>query len=104
MPKLPITEFRERKERGPKIAVLTAYDYPTARIVDQAGVDMVLVGDSLGMVCLGYPDTVSVTMEEMLHHTAAAARATERALVIGDMPFLSYQVSAEEAVRNAGRF
>jgi 3-methyl-2-oxobutanoate hydroxymethyltransferase len=104
MPKLSLTELAERKKRGPKITVLTAYDFPTARIVDQAGIDLILVGDSLGMVCLGYPDTVSVTMEEMLHHTAAAARAAERALTIGDMPFLSYQVSPEEAVRNAGRF
>jgi 3-methyl-2-oxobutanoate hydroxymethyltransferase len=103
MPKLSIPELQERKTRGPKITVLTAYDYPTARIVDRAGVDMVLVGDSLGMVCLGYPDTVPVTMEEMLHHTAAAARGTEHAVVIADMPFLSYQVSVEEAVRNAGR-
>jgi 3-methyl-2-oxobutanoate hydroxymethyltransferase len=104
MPKLSIPELLDRKNRGPKLTMLTAYDYPTARIVDRAGVDLILVGDSLGMVCLGYPDTVSVTMEEMLHHTAAAARGTERALVVGDMPFLSYQVSEEEAVRNAGRF
>jgi 3-methyl-2-oxobutanoate hydroxymethyltransferase len=84
--------------------MLTAYDYPTARLVDQAGIDLILVGDSLGMVCLGYPDTVSVTMEEMLHHTAAVARGTERAVVVGDMPFMSYQVNRDEAVRNAGRF
>ncbi len=87
-----------------KVTVVTAYDYPTARLVDQAGADVVLVGDSLGMVCLGYPDTVSVTMEEMLHHTAAAARGTSRALIVADMPFLSYQVSIPEAIRNAGRF
>lgn len=103
MPKLSIPELVDRKKRGPKITVLTAYDYPTARIVDQAGIDVVLVGDSLGMVCLGYPDTVPVTMEEMLHHTAAVARGTERAVVVADLPFLSYQVSVEEAVRNAGR-
>jgi 3-methyl-2-oxobutanoate hydroxymethyltransferase len=103
MAKLPITELQERKKRGPKITMLTAYDYPAARIVDQAGMDLILVGDSLGMVCLGYPDTVSVTMEEMIHHTAAAARGAERAIVVGDLPFLSYQVSVEDAVRNAGR-
>lgn len=103
MPKLPIPEILERKKRGPKITMLTAYDYPTARIVDQAGIDMILVGDSLGMVCLGYADTVSVTLEEMIHHTAAASRGTERALVVGDLPFLSYQISAEDAVRNSGR-
>jgi len=104
MAKLPLTELQDRKKRGPKITMLTAYDYPTARIVDASGIDLILVGDSLAMVCLGHPDTVSVTMEEMLHHTAAAARGAERALVVGDMPFLSYQVSEEEAVRNAGRF
>lgn len=104
MPKLTIPEVMQRKGLGPKLSMLTAYDYPTARLVDRAGVDLILVGDSLGMVCLGYPDTVPVTMEEMLHHTAAAARGAERAVIVGDMPFMSYQVSAEEAVRNAGRF
>lgn len=104
MAKLTLPEVLERKGRGPKLSMVTAYDYPTARLVDGAGVDLILVGDSLGMVCLGYPDTVSVTMDEMLHHTAAAARGTQRALVVGDMPFMSYQVSVEEAVRNAGRF
>jgi 3-methyl-2-oxobutanoate hydroxymethyltransferase len=95
--------FRALKGKE-KITVLTAYDYPTAKFVDEAGVDAILVGDSLGMVCLGYTDTVPVTMEEMLHHTAAAARGTEHALVIADMPFLSYQVCIEEAIFNAGRF
>lgn len=104
MPKLSIPSLQERKRTGPKLSMLTAYDYPTARLMDQAGIDLLLVGDSLAMVCLGHADTVSVTMEEMLHHTAAAARGAERALVVGDMPFLSYQVSEEEAVRNAGRF
>lgn len=103
MPKLSLAEVQARKAGGPRLTALTAYDYPTARILDQAGIDIVLVGDSLGMVVLGYPDTVSVTMDEMLHHTAAAARGTERALVVADLPFLSYQVSAEDAVRNAGR-
>ncbi len=103
MPKLSIPALRERKGRGPKLTMLTAYDYPTARLVDGAGIDLILVGDSVGMVCLGYPDTVPVTMDEMVHHTAAVARGAEQAVVVGDLPFLSYQVSAEEAVRNAGR-
>jgi 3-methyl-2-oxobutanoate hydroxymethyltransferase len=103
MPKLAIPELRESKRRGQKLSMLTAYDYPTARIVDQAGVDMILVGDSLGMVCLGYADTVPVTMDEMVHHTAAVARAVERAIVVGDLPYLSYQVSAEDAIRSSGR-
>ncbi len=84
--------------------MLTAYDYPTALAVDQAGIDAILVGDSLAMVVLGYPNTLSVTMEDMLHHCRAVARGTRFALLIGDMPFMSYQVSTAEAVRNAGRF
>ncbi len=103
MAKLSLPELAQRKLRGPRLTMLTAYDYPTARIVDRAGIDLILVGDSLGMVCLGYPDTVSVTLDEMVHHTAAVARGTERALVVGDLPFLSYQVCAEDAVRSAGR-
>ncbi len=99
----PLT-FREKKAAGQPISVLTAYDLPTAMAVDQAGLDAVLVGDSLGMVVLGYETTLPVTMEEMLHHCRAVARGARRALRIGDMPFLSYQVSVEEAVRNAGRF
>jgi 3-methyl-2-oxobutanoate hydroxymethyltransferase len=87
-----------------RIGMLTAYDYPSARVVDQAGADVILVGDSLGMVILGYKDTLSVTMADMLHHTRAAARGTERALVVGDMPYLSYHLSIEETVRNAGEF
>ncbi|ROQ93180.1 3-methyl-2-oxobutanoate hydroxymethyltransferase [Desulfosoma caldarium] len=87
-----------------KLTMLTAYDYCTARWVDRGGVDMILVGDSLAMVMLGHEDTLSVTMEEMLHHTRAVARGTQRALVVGDMPFLSYQVSVSQAVENAGRF
>src|SRR5574340_1534368 len=86
-----------------KITCLTAYDYPTARLLDEAGVDVILVGDSLGMVVLGYESTLPVTIEEMLHHTRAAARGTKRALLIGDMPFMSYQVSVEDALYNAGR-
>jgi len=87
-----------------KIAVMTAYDYASATLADQAGMDVVLVGDSLAMVVLGHEDTLSVTMDEMLHHTKAVARGAKRALVIGDMPFLSYQISTAEAVKNAGRF
>ncbi len=92
------------KERGEKFAMLTAYDYPTAKLIDEAGVPVILVGDSLGMVVLGYDSTIPVTMEEMLHHTKAVARGTERAIVVGDMPFMSYQTSVEDALRNAGRF
>lgn len=87
-----------------KLTMLTAYDFPAARWVDQCGVDMILVGDSLAMVVLGHEDTLSVGMEEMIHHTKAVSRAAQRALVIGDMPFLSYQASIEQAVLNAGRF
>lgn len=87
-----------------KLSMLTAYDYPTAAIVDSCGIDMILVGDSLAMVVLGHEDTLSVTMEEMLHHTRAVTRGAGRCLVVGDMPFLSYQVSVEQAVANAGRF
>ncbi|MGH9786414.1 MAG: 3-methyl-2-oxobutanoate hydroxymethyltransferase [Terriglobia bacterium] len=86
------------------MTMLTAYDYPTALAMDKAGIDSILVGDSLGMVVLGYENTLPVTMEEMLHHARAVARGAKTALVIGDMPFMSYQVSVEEAVRNAGRF
>ncbi|GAB4270424.1 MAG: 3-methyl-2-oxobutanoate hydroxymethyltransferase [Deferrisomatales bacterium] len=103
MAKITLPELVERKARGPKLTMLTAYDYPTAKLVDGAGIDLILVGDSVGMVCLGYPDTVPVTMDEMVHHTAAVARGVERAFVVGDLPFLSYQTSVEDAVRNAGR-
>ncbi len=96
--------FRQKKERDEPITMLTAYDYPTALAEDRAGVDSILVGDSLGMVVLGYENTLSVTMEDMLHHARAVSRGAKYALLIGDMPFMSYQVSTEEAVRNAGRF
>ena len=96
--------FRQKKERGEPITMLTAYDYPTALAMDQAGIDSILVGDSLGMVVLGYDNTLPVTMDEMLHHCRAVSRGAKSALLIGDMPFMSYQVSVEEAVRNAGRF
>src|ERR1700676_1243658 len=87
-----------------KITCLTAYDYPTARLVDEAGVDVVLVGDSLGMVVLGYDSTLPVTMDEMLHHTKAARRGVQRALLFADMPFGTYQGEIHEALRNATRF
>jgi len=102
--KVTTLTFRQKKERGEPITMLTAYDYPTALAMDKAGIDAILVGDSLAMVVLGYENTLPVTMEEMLHHARAVARGAQRALLIGDMPFMSYQVSVEEAVRNAGRF
>lgn len=102
--KVTIPLLQQKKERCEKITMLTAYDYPAARFVDEAGVDIILVGDSLAMTVLGYPDTVSVTLEEMLHHCKAVARGAKRAFLVGDMPFMSYQVNREEAVRNAGRF
>ncbi len=102
--KVTTLTFRQKKERGEPITMLTAYDYPTALAIDKAGIDSILVGDSLGMVVLGYENTLPVTMEEMLHHARAVSRGATSALLIGDMPFMSYQVSVEEAVRNAGRF
>ncbi len=96
--------MQAKKRRGQTITMLTAYDYPTALTADLAGIDSILVGDSLGMVVLGYPNTLAVTMEDMLHHCRAVARGASSALLIGDMPFMSYQVSLQEAVRNAGRF
>lgn len=102
--KVTTLTFLQKKQRGEVITMLTAYDYATALAVDQAGIDSILVGDSLGMVVLGYENTLPVTMEEMLHHCRAVARGAHYALLIGDMPFMSYQVSVEEAVRNAGRF
>ncbi len=92
------------KERGEKITVLTAYDFPTARILDESGIDIILVGDSLGMAVLGYETTLPVTMEAMIHHTQAVTRARRRALVIGDMPFLSFHLSLSDSIFNAGRF
>lgn len=101
--KITVSYFHEAKKTGKKISMLTAYDYPTAKILDEAGVDSILVGDSLGMVVLGYEDTTRVTMEDMIHHIKAVARGTERALVVGDMPFTSYHLGKYESVRNAGR-
>jgi 3-methyl-2-oxobutanoate hydroxymethyltransferase len=93
----------EMKRRGELITVVTAYDFPTARLADQAGVEVLLVGDSVGTVLLGYDSTLPVTMDDMLHHTKAVTRAKPSALVVGDMPFMSYQVSDQQAVANAGR-
>lgn len=103
---MPVTinQIKEMKQNGEKIVMLTAYDYVTAKIVDEAGVPLILVGDSLGMVMLGYDSTIPVTLEVMLHHTKAVVRGTKNALVVGDMPFMTYQISTEEAIRNAGRF
>ena len=98
-----IVTLQDQKRRGEKITMITDYDYSMAKLLDQTGVNCLLVGDSLGMVMLGYEDTVSVTMEDMIHHGAAVAKGTRDALVVGDMPFLSYHISVEEAVRNAGR-
>jgi 3-methyl-2-oxobutanoate hydroxymethyltransferase len=104
MPKITILDIYKKKAEGKKITMLTAYDFPTAQIVDQSGIDMILVGDSLGMVVQGVSSTLPVTMDEMIYHTKMVSRAAASAMVIGDMPFLSYQTSREEAVRNAGRF
>ena len=103
MAKNTVSTLKEMKQNGDKITMLTCYDYSMAKLMDSAGINTLLVGDSLGMTILGYEDTLSVTMEDMIHHTAAVARGAKDALVIGDMPFMSYQVSVEEAVRNAGR-
>lgn len=98
-----VVTIREAKERGEKVTMLTAYDYSMAKLIDEAGINMILVGDSLGMVMLGYEDTLSVTMEDMIHHTSAVARGAKNALVVSDMPFMSYQTSVYDAVLNAGR-
>jgi len=102
--KITVPSLVARKTVGPRIVCLTAYDFPTARILDEAGVDLILVGDSLGMVVLGFENTVPVTMEEMIHHTKAVTRAVRRALVVGDMPYFSFHLSSEETIRNASRF
>jgi 3-methyl-2-oxobutanoate hydroxymethyltransferase len=102
--KITTLTLSKKKEHGERITMLTAYDYPTALTLDQVGIDAILVGDSLGMVVLGYENTLPVTMEEMLHHCRAVSRGAKTAFLIGDMPFMSYQTSVEEAVRNAGRF
>ena len=102
--RITVTQIKEMKQKGEKIAMLTAYDYSTAKIVDGAGIPLILVGDSLGMVILGYESTIPVTMEEMLHHTKAVVRGTKQAMIIGDMPFMTYHASIEDALRNAARF
>lgn len=102
--KITIPSLQARKAAGPRIVCLTAYDHPTARILDDCGVDLILVGDSLGMVVLGYENTIPVTMEDMLHHTRAVSRGVRRALVVGDMPYFSFHLSPGETIRNASRF
>ncbi|MBU1902741.1 MAG: 3-methyl-2-oxobutanoate hydroxymethyltransferase [Proteobacteria bacterium] len=102
--KVTISYLQKKMESGQKITMMTAYDFPTAGLVDQAEIDTILVGDSLGMVVLGYESTVPVTMDDMIHHCKAVRRGTKQSFVIGDMPFMSYQVSVEKAVENAGRF
>jgi 3-methyl-2-oxobutanoate hydroxymethyltransferase len=98
-----VPDLRSMKERGEKIAMLTAYDFTMARLLDRAGLDVILVGDSLGMVVLGYETTLPVTLDMMIHHTRAVSRGAKRALIVADMPFLTFQLSIEEAMRNAGR-
>lgn len=102
--RVTINRIKGMKPKGEKITMVTAYDYSTAKIVDQVGIPLILVGDSLGMVILGYESTIPVTMDDMLHHTKAVVRGTKRAMVIGDMPFMTYQISIEDALRNAARF
>jgi len=97
------SSFREAKVKGNKLTMLTAYDYTTAKLLDEAGIDGILIGDSLGMVMLGYENTLQVTVEDVLHHTKAVARGTKEALVVADMPFLSYHISVEDAIKNCGR-
>jgi len=102
--RVTITEIKEMKHKSEKIPMLTAYDYVTAKMVDEVGVPLILVGDSLGMVMLGYESTIPVTMEEMIHHTKAVVRGTKKALIIGDMPFMTYHISVSDALSNAARF
>ncbi len=102
--RITIGDIKDMKKRGEKIPMLTAYDYSTAKLLDEAGVPIILVGDSLGMVILGYESTIPVTMDEMIHHTKAVVRGTRRALVVGDMPFMTYYTSTYDALKNAARF
>jgi 3-methyl-2-oxobutanoate hydroxymethyltransferase len=102
--KTTVLTFQQKRDSGEPLSVLTAYDYPMARALDAAGVDEILVGDSLAMVVLGHPNTLALTMDEMLHHARAVSRGASKALLVADLPFLSYQVETAEAVRNAGRF
>ena len=102
--RITINQIREMKQKGERITMLTAYDYATAKTVDEVGIPLILVGDSLGMVVLGYESTIPVTMDEMIHHTKAVVRGTSQAMIIGDMPFMTYHVSVDDALRNAARF
>jgi 3-methyl-2-oxobutanoate hydroxymethyltransferase len=102
--RVTITQIKEMKQKGEKIVMLTAYDYSTAKLVENAGIPIILVGDSLGMVVLGYETPIPVTMDVMIHHTKAVVRGTSKALIVGDMPFMTYHVSIEEAMRHAARF
>lgn len=104
MARITINDIRDMKKRGEKIAMMTAYDYPSARLVEEGGADVILVGDTLGMVVLGYDSTVPVTMDDMIHHAKAVVRGSQRALVVGDMPFMSYQTGWQDAMLNAARF
>lgn len=104
MARITVDDIKSMKQRGEKVVMLTAYDYPSARLAEESGVDMILVGDTLGMVVLGYDSTIPVTMEDMIHHTKAVVRGSERAMVVGDMPFMSFQTGIDAAMRNAGRF
>lgn len=101
--KKTILDFKKAKENNERISMLTAYDYSSARLIDEAGIDAILIGDSLGMVSLGYEDTLAVTMEDMIHHTKAVVRGAKNALIVADLPFMSYQTSVYDAVYNAGR-
>ncbi|SHH02652.1 3-methyl-2-oxobutanoate hydroxymethyltransferase [Tepidibacter thalassicus] len=101
--KFTVTSFLEAKKKNQKITMLTAYDYSTAKLIDEAGIESILVGDSLGMVVLGYESTLEVTVDDIIHHCRAVSRGVKNALIVGDMPFLSYHISVEDAVRNAGR-
>ncbi len=102
--RVTIAQIREMKQKGEKIAMLTAYDYSTAKIVDQAGLPLILVGDSLGMVVLGYENPIPVTLDVMIHHTKAVVRGTSQAMIVGDLPFMTYHISTEDALRSAARF
>lgn len=104
MDEMTVPRIREKKEKGEKITVLTAYDYPFAKLIDEAGIDILLVGDTVGIVVQGEESTLPVTLDQMVYHTRMVSRAAKRALVVGDMPFLSYQASIEETIRSAGRF
>jgi len=102
--RVTINQIKEMKQKGEKIAMLTAYDYTTAKIIDEVGIPLILVGDSLGMVVLGYETTIPVTTEEMLHHTKAVVRGAKQAMIVGDMPFMTYHISVSQALENAARF